>query len=53
MTDAECLYVPRNGWMVMLAQGWRFCGLVVEPMQGIHGHHSVLMERDIPKEATP
>jgi hypothetical protein len=39
-------YVPLNGWLVKLAEGWRFPGMIVEPMQGHHGFWSVLMERD-------
>ena len=36
---------PVNGWLVALAQGWRF-GWIAEPMHYHHGHWSVLLERD-------
>lgn len=36
-------YVPLNGFLLALAQGWRFCGHVVEPERS---GWSVLMERD-------
>lgn len=37
-------YVPLDRFVLLLAQGWRFAGLVVEPMHGHHGAYSCLME---------
>ena len=33
-------------WLRMLADGWSFCGDVVEPMGGHHGRYAVLMHRE-------
>ena len=44
--DVLLAYVPLNSFLVWLAQGWRFAGLVVEPMRGHHGAYSCMMERD-------
>lgn len=30
----EVLYAPLDSWVVLLAQGWRPAGMVVEPMRG-------------------
>ena len=38
-------YAPLDGFLTWLAQGWRFCGHVVEPMHGHHGQYSCLMEK--------
>jgi hypothetical protein len=47
MTDSFLIkYVPINGFLPWLAAGWRFCGLVVEPMHLHHGFWSCLMERE-------
>lgn len=35
----------RYSWLRLLAQGWMFTDLVVEPMGGHHGRHAVLMWR--------
>ena len=34
-----------NGWLLLLAQGWRFTSWIVAPMAGHHGHFAVLMIR--------
>lgn len=37
-------YVPRDGWLVWLAAGWRFASDPIPwPMAGSHGAHAVLM----------
>ena len=41
----EYLYAPIGGFIVLLAQGWRFPGLIVEPMAGHHGTYSILLTR--------
>lgn len=42
----EIAYVSLDGFLTWLAQGWRFCGLVVEPIRAMpHGYYSCLMER--------
>jgi hypothetical protein len=38
--------MPLDGWLVKLAEGWRFPRFVVEPMQGHHGAYSVLLEKE-------
>ncbi|MAO56698.1 MAG: hypothetical protein CMM61_13515 [Rhodospirillaceae bacterium] len=43
----EVTYAPRGQFLALLLDGWRL-PFVVEPMQGHHGHHSILMERDTP-----
>ena len=40
------LYAPRNEWLHLLAQGWKFSGHVVDVMRGHHGHYAVLLWRD-------
>jgi len=35
-------YAPLNGWLMLLAAGWRL-PFVVEPMWKHHGAHAVLM----------
>jgi hypothetical protein len=40
-----CRYVPVNGFLAYLAEGWEFPEMVVEPMDGHHGHYSVIMIR--------
>lgn len=37
------IYAPLKGFLIYLVQGWRFAGLVVEPMTGPNGAYSVLM----------
>ena len=34
-----------NGWLRLLAQGWRFSSWIVAPMDGHHGNYAVLMIR--------
>ena len=41
----EYLYAPIGGFIILLAQGWRFPGLIVEPMAGHHGTYSILLAR--------
>lgn len=43
--DYDVAYVPLDGFLFWLAQGWEFPRVVVEPMQGHHGFWSVLMVR--------
>lgn len=43
----EVLYAPRDGFVALLADGWRFPGLVAEPMRGPHEHYSVLLVREV------
>lgn len=40
-----------RSWLRLLAAGWSFCGIVVEPMGGHHGRHAVLMHRALALEA--
>lgn len=45
--DALLAYVPLDSFLVWLAQGWRFAGLVVEPMRSMpHGYYSCLLEKE-------
>ncbi len=37
------IIAPLDGWLILLAQGWRFCGDVAEPMPGGHGRYSTMM----------
>ncbi len=39
----QLAYVPLNGFLVWLAQGWRFHNGIAEPMQSHHGAHVCLM----------
>ena len=41
----ECIYAPVNGFLVYLAKGWEFSDLVVEPIEGFHGHWSMILTR--------
>ena len=34
-----------NGWLLLLAMGWRFTNWIVSPMDGPHGSYAVLMVR--------
>lgn len=50
MTDELVIFASlrpgsSRSWLRLLAEGWRFDGLVVEPMLGHHGRYSVLMVR--------
>jgi hypothetical protein len=42
----SALSAPLFGFLPMLAEGWRFPGLVVQPQAGNHGFYSVLLVRD-------
>lgn len=44
MSNLLLLYAPIDGWLVLLADGWRL-PFVVEPMRLHHGRHSILLER--------
>jgi hypothetical protein len=37
----------RYSWLKLLADGWGFSGMVIEPMAAHHGQYSVLMVRAI------
>ncbi len=39
------IIAPRDGWLLYLAQGWRFEGDVPWPMAGGHGRWSIMMWR--------
>ena len=39
-------YAPRDGWLALLADGWRFNDWIVEPMGGWHGTWSILVTKD-------
>lgn len=41
----EATYAPVNCYLVLLLQGWRLPD-VVEPMEGHHGHYSILLTRE-------
>jgi hypothetical protein len=43
----EYVFAPIRGFLVHLAQGWRFPGLVAEPAMGHHGAYSVLLVRPV------
>ena len=43
----DVLFAPRDAFLVLLAQGWRFTGGVAEPMQGNHGRFAVMLERKV------
>jgi len=47
MAEIDYLFAPLDRWLPLLAAGWRFAGLVVEPMAGHHGRHAVLLERRV------
>lgn len=40
----EVIYAPVNRFLFLLCQGWRLPD-VVEPMEGHHGHYSILLTR--------
>jgi hypothetical protein len=43
----EVAYVPLDRFLVHLARGWTFGGIVVQPIQGMpHGLYSCLMVRE-------
>lgn len=45
MSDLLLLYAPIDGWLVLLADGWRL-PVVVEPIMAMpHGYYSILLER--------
>lgn len=44
MTDFLVLYAPLDGWVALLATGWRL-PFVVEPMRLHHGTYSILLEK--------
>jgi len=39
-------YVPKETWLALLADGWRFADWTTGPMLGHHGHYCILMVRD-------
>ena len=42
----EYLHVPRDGWLLYLADGWRL-PFVVEPCIGGHGAYSITLWRPV------
>jgi len=41
------IYAPRNGWLALLAQGWRLEGNVPWPMAGVHGRFSIFLWKPV------
>lgn len=46
MMDMQVFYAPRDGWLPLLADGWRL-PWIVESMIGHHGHFSILLTREV------
>lgn len=42
----EAVYAPRDRFLALLADGWRFPDDVAEEMAAHHGHWSVLLVRE-------
>ena len=44
--DCYMIYAPIDGFLPLLAQGWRF-GFIVEPIAAHHGFYSMWMWRPL------
>lgn len=41
----QAMFAPVDKFLVFLAKGWTFDGLIAEPIEGHHGYWSIILVR--------